>query len=70
MNDRIKQHAIIAGLISAEYNGFDSTKLTEAQKKFAELIIQDCVNICMTTTSKSYLNGVAAGTKIRLHFGV
>lgn len=31
-----------AGLISSEYNGFDRTKLTAAQRKFAELIIKEC----------------------------
>ena len=40
------------------------------QEKFAELIIKKCVEICYTTTDKSYLNGVAAGTKIMQHFGV
>ena len=37
MNERIKQLAVEAGIISAEYNGFDSTSLATSQKKFAEL---------------------------------
>ena len=39
-------------------------------EKFAELIIEECVDICYNTTGNSYLNGVAAGTKIMQHFGV
>lgn len=39
-------------------------------EKFAELVIRDCVKMCYETTGNSYLNGVAAGTKIMLHFGV
>jgi hypothetical protein len=42
MNERIKQLADEAGIISAEYNGFDSTGLTPSQRKFAELIIREC----------------------------
>lgn len=39
-------------------------------EKFAELIVQECVNICNTTTDRGYLNGVIAGHKIKEHFGV
>ena len=42
MNERIKQLAVEAGIISAEYNGFDSTSLATSQKKFAELIVREC----------------------------
>jgi len=45
MNERIKQLAIEAGIISAEYNGFDSTGLTKAQRKFAELIVRECADL-------------------------
>ena len=41
MNERIKELAIEAGLIASAYNGFDPTGLTKAQKKFAELIVQE-----------------------------
>ena len=47
MNGRIKELAVEAGIISAEYNGFDPTGLTKAQRKFAELIVRDCA--CVPT---------------------
>ena len=43
MNERIKELAIEANLIVSEYNGFDRTQLSIAHKKFAELIIQECM---------------------------
>ena len=43
MNERIKQLAIEARLIVAEPNGFDPTRLSEAQQKFAELIVSKCI---------------------------
>ena len=42
MNERIKELAIEADLIAAIPNGFDSTQLSVAQVKFAELIIKEC----------------------------
>ena len=42
MNKRIKQLAIEANLISSESNGFDQTRLSIAQQKFAELIVKEC----------------------------
>ena len=38
------------------------------RKKFAELIVQECVDICNLTTDRTYLNGVIAGDKIKKHF--
>ena len=52
MNKRIKELAIEAGIISAEYNGFDSTSLTTSQRKFAELIVRKCADICMEMAAK------------------
>ena len=46
MNERIRQLAIEAKLIASEPNGFDQNNLSKAQQKFAELIIQECLNIC------------------------
>lgn len=43
MNERIKELAIKAGLLSADYNGFDSNRLTKSEEKFAELLIRECV---------------------------
>ena len=42
MNEQIKQLAIQAKLISAEPNGFDPTRLSMSQQKFAELIVKEC----------------------------
>ena len=43
MNERIKQLAIQAKLISAEPNGFDPTRLSMSQQRFAELIVRECI---------------------------
>ena len=45
MNERIKQLAIQAKLISAEPNGFDPTRLSMSQQKFAQLIVRECVTV-------------------------
>ena len=79
MNERIKLLAIEAGIISAEYNGFDPTGLTPAQRKFAELIVRECAEIgdnyqdileddpeCFNCRKVAY--GIV--DKIKEHFGV
>jgi hypothetical protein len=38
--------AVQAGLITSEYNGFDRTSLTPAERKFAELLIGACTYEC------------------------
>lgn len=45
MHNRIRDLAVEAGIISSEYNGFDATGLTLAQRKFADLIVQDCIRV-------------------------
>ena len=47
MNERIKELAIEANMIASEPNGFDPTGLTKSQQKFAELIVRECVEICL-----------------------
>jgi hypothetical protein len=42
MNERLKQLAIESKLIAPEYNGFDHTRLSISQQRFAELIIEEC----------------------------
>jgi hypothetical protein len=42
MNERLKQLAIESKLIAPEYNGFDHTRLSISQQRFAELIVQKC----------------------------
>ena len=67
MNERIKQLAVKAGLLSAEANGFDPTRLSTPQQKFAELIISECANLV-----DGYVNERTrywAGITIREHFG-
>jgi hypothetical protein len=39
MNKRLKQLAIESKLIAPEYNGFDHTRLSISQRKFAELMM-------------------------------
>ena len=51
MNDRIKELAREAGLISVEYNGFDRTSLIKAELKFAELIVKECALLCISRPS-------------------
>lgn len=75
MNERIRELAGQAGIISAEYNGFDPTGLTKAQKKFAELIV---LEICKELDKAQWDKGddwvCADGTRIipqiKQHFGV
>jgi len=64
MNERIKELAIEANLISSESNGFDQTRLSIAQQKFAELIVKECANIA--DTAEPFL----ASDLIKEHFGV
>jgi hypothetical protein len=63
MNERIRELAVEAGIISAEYNGFDPTGLTKAQRKFAELIVRECAE------SASYY-GNRVRQHVLKHFGV
>ena len=45
MNEQIKQLAIEAKLIAAEPNGFDQTRLSPAQIRFAQLIVSKCIEL-------------------------
>jgi hypothetical protein len=42
MNERIRLLAEQASMIVGEANGFDKTKLTPGELKFAQLIVRDC----------------------------
>lgn len=46
MNNRIRELAVQAGLISSESYEFDQSDLSTAQKKFAELIVENCIMQC------------------------
>jgi hypothetical protein len=67
MNERIKQLAIEAKLIAPEYNGFDHTRLSISQQRFAELIVQECASIASNPATGCY---TSFGNDIKKHFGV
>jgi len=69
MNERIKQLAIEAKLIAPEYNGFDHTRLSISQQKFAELIVRECVDL-VDTLNEAYDAPSTAGKFIKVHFGI
>ena len=65
MNERLKQLAIESKLIAPEYNGFDHTRLSISQQKFAELIVRECINSLGSQTDQSNLRrkfGIAEPT--------
>jgi hypothetical protein len=73
MNERIRQLAIESKLIAPEYNGFDHTRLSISQQRFAELIVQECIDIIapytvrMSRPGEEYLHPIL---EIKQHFGV
>ena len=73
MNERLKQLAIESKLIAPEYNGFDHTRLSISQQKFAELIVQECIDIIapytvrMSRPGEEYLHPIS---EIKKNFGV
>jgi hypothetical protein len=69
MNERLKQLAIEAKLIAPEYNGFDHTRLSISQQRFAELIVGECVQICEQGTATQTTSSGAA-SMIKQNFGV
>ena len=68
MNEQLKQLAIESKLIAPEYNGFDHTRLSISQQKFAELIVRECASIANSgiDPAESHL----IGNDILEHFGV
>ena len=67
MNEKIRELAIKAKLIASEYNGFDQTRLSISQQKFAELIVRECADICW---NEDFLTGNGYAEAIEHHFGV
>jgi hypothetical protein len=67
MNERIKQLAIEAKLIAPEYNGFDHTRLSISQQRFAELIVRECVQVAHCNF---HVDGLTLGGIMKKHFGV
>ena len=77
MNERIKELAIEAKLIASEYNGFDHTRLSISQQRFAELIVKDCLSFCEYEGDRfdEYDSGMGERARIiresiQEHFGV
>ena len=73
MNEHIKQLAIESKLIAPEYNGFDPTRLSIAQQKFAQLIVQECSKIvlnCGIIGSNNERDFIVASREIKQHFGI
>jgi hypothetical protein len=68
MNERLKQLAIESKLIAPEYNGFDHTRLSISQQRFAELIVQECAGVGYDASY--YECALNVSNKIREHFGV
>ena len=70
MNERIEELAVQAGLIAKEYNGFDRTVLTPAEKKFAEMILAECLVTLDSITSGDRDTLWVARKVLADHFGV
>ena len=74
MNERLRELVRESGVISAEYNGFGPTGLTTAQRKFAELIVQECIAICQDIDGEDNIDARSGrqdcAVEIREHFGV
>jgi hypothetical protein len=67
MNERIKQLAIEAKLIAPEYNGFDHTRLSISQQRFAELIVRECIK---AYNDDGYQTEYEQDLRVLKHFGV
>ena len=72
MHSRLKELAIEANLIASEPNGFDPTRLTIAQQKFAELVVRECLDQCYNRGMNDalYEGQLKAASYIEQHFGV
>ena len=67
MNERLKQLAIESKLIAPEYNGFDHTRLSISQQRFAELIVAEMLQTCEDHPAWT---GRMIGEQIKQYFGV
>jgi hypothetical protein len=68
MNERIKLLAIKARLIVAEPNGFDPTRLSMSQQRFAELIVYEC-GVALSPMLRDMVSRGQAFDLIKKHFG-
>jgi len=67
MNERIKLLAEQAKLIASEPNGFDHTRLSISQQRFAELIVREMLVTCEEHPAWT---GRMIGEQIKQYFGV
>ena len=70
MNERLKQLAIESKLIAPEYNGFDHTRLSISQQKFAEMIVRECIQVLKDTGYPNAHGNCVGVEEIKQHFGV
>jgi hypothetical protein len=76
MNERIKELAIESKLIAPEYNGFDHTRLSISQQRFADLIVQECAEQSMSIGRYNTPGGntpdlaIAIAVGLKKHFAV
>ena len=69
-NEFIKELAVKANLIAAEANGFDRTTLTNAEKKFAELIVKECAATALALQNWPASEPHHCAEDILIHFGL
>ena len=70
MNERIKQLAVEAGMIVGEPNGFDMTRLMPKEVKFAELIVQECLDVINQSNGVGDDDVIKISKDVEKHFGV
>ncbi len=78
MNERIKQLAIQAGFFYEDYKDiwyleYHNQTCEEEMKKFAELIVRECIRVPYDMWDKAELNAdvaVKIENRIKEHFGV
>ena len=68
MTLRFRALAVKAGVVSAEYNGFDANELSASQRKFAELIVQECAQVLWNMDSGELHDEYVESLK--KHFGI
>jgi hypothetical protein len=66
----LNELAIQANLIAADYNGFDRTYLSTAEKKFAELIIKECAATALALQNWPASEPHHCAEDILIHFGL
>jgi hypothetical protein len=68
MTPRFRALAVKAGVVSAEYNGFDANELSASQRRFAELIVQECAQVLWNMDSGELHDEYVESLK--KHFGI